>query len=85
MHRSSIGEIPAPLILVIQFDLQCILSTRSTLDLPQLLEQPSLPDLLPATDADGHGGDIQNRALNVLAWISAHIVDREFRPGSVDS
>ena len=44
-----------------------------------------MPELLPATETGGHDEDTQKHALNVLAWISAHIIDRVFEPGSVDS
>jgi hypothetical protein len=85
MYRSSVCGMPVPRSLVIQFDLQCVSPTKSTLNLPRLLERPSLPELLPATDVDGHDKDTQNHALNILAWISSHIMDRMFEPGSVES
>lgn len=84
MYRSSMGGMPAPRSLVIQFDLQCIPHAKITLDLPRLFERPSPPDLLPATEICGHDEDTQNHALNTLACISAHIMDRVFEPGSVD-
>jgi len=85
MYRSSMGGAPAPRNLVIQFDLQCIPQSKTTLDLPRRFERPNLPDLLPATDIGGHDEDTQKHALNVLTWISAHITDRVFEPGSIDS
>jgi hypothetical protein len=85
MYRSSMGGMPAPRSLVIQLDLQCVPQAKTTLDLLRLFEQPNLHDLLPATDIGGHDEDTQDHALNVLAWISAHIMDRLFEPGSVES
>ena len=57
MSRSSMGEPPAPRNLVIEFDLQCIAPTRTTLDLPRRFERPSLPAVLPATEIGGHDED----------------------------
>lgn len=85
MSSSSMGEPPAPRSLIIEFDLQCVVPTKTTLDLPRRFERPSLPAVLPATEIGGHDEDTQNRALNVLAWISAHITERVFEPDSVDS
>jgi hypothetical protein len=85
MYHFSTGGAPAPCILAIQFDLQCIPQAKTTLDLPRRFERPSLPDPLPAPDIGGHDEDTQKHALSVLAWISAHITDRVFEPGSVDS
>lgn len=85
MYRSSMGGMPAPRSLVIHFDLQCIPPAKTTLDLPRLFERPSAPDLLPATEIGGYDEDTQTHALNTLAWISAHIMNRVFEPGSVDS
>lgn len=57
MSRSSTGEPPAPRSLVIEFDLQCIAPTKTTLDLPRCFERPSLPAVLPASEIGGYDED----------------------------
>ena len=83
MYRSSTDQKTNVRMHVLQLELERFPSTRSTLDIPSTFEGPKVPETSPARE--DFDEDAQNHAFRILAWISAHTMDRVFEPGSLES